>query len=68
MDMHDRYTYEIEHEIALLKTGKGNYAILSQLSIIFDIPDDIERVHESWKDDSFNCRLQGWAILARMNS
>ena len=32
MDIHDRYTYEIQHECALLKTGKANYAILSQLS------------------------------------
>ena len=50
MDIHTRYAYEIQYEIALLKTGKANYAIsiLSQLSIIFEIPDDNEGVHESW--------------------
>ena len=46
MNIHDRYTYEIQHEIAPPKTGKANYAILSQLSI-FEIPGDIERVQES---------------------
>ena len=50
MGIHDRYSYEIQHEIALLKTGKANYAILSQLSITFQLPDDMERVHVSWKD------------------
>ena len=61
MDIHGRYAYEIQHEIAFLKTGKANYAIssLSQLSIIFEIPDDNERVHESWKDDSDNYRIRG---------
>ena len=68
MDIHDKYTSEIQHEIALLKTGKANYAILSQLSIIFEIPKDIKRVHESWKDDSDNFRIRGWAILARLDS
>ena len=29
------------------ETGRTNYAILSQLSIIFEIPDNIERFHES---------------------
>ena len=59
MDIHDQYASEIQNEIALLKTGKANYAILSKLSIIFEIPDDIERVYESWKDDSENCRIRG---------
>ena len=68
MDIHDWYASEIQHEIAPLLNGKANHAILSQLSIIFEIPDDIERVYESWKDDSNNCRIRGWAILARMNS
>ena len=68
IDIHDQYTYEIQHEIVLLKTGEANHAILSQLSIIFEIPDDNERVHKSWKDDSDNYRIRGWAILARMNS
>ena len=27
MDIHGQYTSEIQHEIALLKTGKANYAI-----------------------------------------
>ena len=49
MDIHDQYTSKIQHEIALLTTGKANYANLSQLSIIFEIPKDIERVCESWK-------------------
>ena len=57
MDIHGQYTSEIQHEIALLKSGKANYAILSQLSIIFEILDDNERVHESWKDDSDDYRL-----------
>ena len=58
MDIYDQYSSEIQHEIAVLKTGKENYAILSQLSIIFEIPDDIERVYESWEDDySDNCRI-----------
>ena len=48
MDNHDRYTNGIQHEITLLKTGKANYAILSKFLIIFEIPDDIERVYESW--------------------
>ena len=52
---HDQSTSEIQHEVALLTTGKANYATLSQLLIIFEIPDDIERVYESWKDDSENC-------------
>ena len=51
MDIHERYAYEIKHEIAFLKSGKANYAILSQLSIIFEILDDYERVHESWKEE-----------------
>ena len=29
---------------------------------------DIKRVHDSWKDDSNNYRIRGWAILARTNS
>ena len=41
MDIHDQYTSEIQHEVALLKTGKENYAILSQLLITFEILDDI---------------------------
>ena len=45
MDIHDQYTTEIQHEIALRKTGKANYPILSQSSIIFEIPDNIERVY-----------------------
>ena len=49
MDIHDRYTYEVQHEIVLLITKKTNNAILSQLSIKFEIPDDIGRMHESWK-------------------
>ena len=68
MDIYDQYATKIQHEIALLKTGKANYAILSQVLIIFEIPDNFERVYESWKDDSDNCRIRGWAILARMNS
>ena len=60
MHIHDQYiTNEIQHEIVLISTGKVNYCILSQLSIIFEIPDDIEQVYESWKDDSVNCRIQG---------
>ena len=42
MDIHERYAYEIQHEIASQKTGKVNYAIRSQLSIIFEIPGDKE--------------------------
>ena len=49
MDIHDQYTSEIKHKIALLKPGKANYAILSQLSIIFEIRDNLERVSESKK-------------------
>ena len=30
----------------------ANYAILAQLSIIFEIPDIIERLHVSWRDNS----------------
>ena len=56
MDIHERYPDEIQHEIALLQTGKANYVFLSQLSIIFEIPDDIKRVYESWKHDSDNYR------------
>ena len=59
MDIHERYAYEIQHEIASQKTGEVNYAIRSQLSIIFEIPDDNERAHDSWKDDSNNCRIRG---------
>ena len=33
MDIHNQYTSEIQHEIALLTTGKANYGNLSQLSI-----------------------------------
>ena len=40
MDIHDNYTYKIKHEIAIPK-NQANYAILSQLSIIFEILDDI---------------------------
>ena len=50
MYIHDQYTSEIQHEIALLKIGKANNAVLSQLLIIFEILDDIERVYDSWKD------------------
>ena len=47
MDIHERYAYEIQHEIAFLKNRKGiNYAILIQSSMIFEIPDDNERVYE----------------------
>ena len=35
MDTDEPYAYEIQHEIAFLKTRKANYAILSQLSIIY---------------------------------
>ena len=42
MVIHDQYDSEIQHEFALLKTGKANYAVLSQLSIIFEIPDGIK--------------------------
>ena len=42
-DIHDQYTSEIQHEIALLTTGKANYGNLSQLSIVFEISDDIEQ-------------------------
>ena len=60
MDIHDQYSSEIQHEIALLKTEKANYAILSQSSIIFEIPDDNERVYELWKDEySDKCRIRG---------
>ena len=55
MDIDDRFMYlnKIKHDIAFnYKTGKVNYAIVSQSLIIFEIPDDIERVHESWKDDN----------------
>ena len=50
MDIYDQYASEIQHEIVFLKLkiGKANYAVLSQLPIIFEIPDDIERVYESW--------------------
>ena len=43
MDIHDQYASEMQLEIALLNIGKANYAVLSQSSIIFEIPDDIER-------------------------
>ena len=60
MDIDDQHTSEIQHEIALLKTAKANQAILSRLSIMFEILDDIERVDESWKDDySDICRIRG---------
>ena len=55
----DRYSYKIQHEIAFQKVGEANYAILSQLSIIFEIPDDNERVHESWKNDSDYYKIRG---------
>ena len=58
MDIHERYAYKTQHEIAFQKNlVKANNAILSQLSIIFEILDDNERVHESWKDDSDDYRL-----------
>ena len=41
--------HEIQHEIAFLKNWEANQAILSQFSIIFEIPEDNERVHESWR-------------------
>ena len=50
------------------KTGKANYAILSQLPIIFEIPDDNEHVDQSWKDNSDNYQIRGLAIQARMNT
>ena len=53
MDIHDQYTSEIQHKIALLKTWKANYAILSRLLIIFEIPDDIERVYGKTKATTF---------------
>ena len=36
MDIHDQYTSEIKHEIAILKTGKANHAILSRSMYIHD--------------------------------
>ena len=47
MDIHEQYAYEIRLKIAFLKIGAANYAILSQLSIIFEIPEDNGPVHES---------------------
>ena len=59
MDIDDRYVFVIQPKIAFLKkTGGANCAILDQLSIMFEIPNIIERVHESWKDDSDKCRMQ----------
>ena len=37
MDIHDQHTNEIQREIALIETGKVNYSILSQVSIILEI-------------------------------
>ena len=37
MDIHDQYISEIQHAIALLNTGKANYVILSQSSIVFNL-------------------------------
>ena len=68
MDINERYASKIQHEIAPLKTGKAINATPSQLLIIFEIPDDIERIYASWKDDSENRRIRGCAILARIIS
>ena len=60
MDIHERYAYEIQHEISFLKvkTGKANYAILSQLSIVSEIPDDDQRVHESCHEKTIGTTIE----------
>ena len=52
---------EIQHQIRyyfFIKTGKANNAIFAQLSMIFEIPDIIERVHESWKVNSAKYQIK----------
>ena len=61
MDVDDRYSFEIQHQKRYRfpkKAGKANYAILTQLSIFFEIPDIIERVHESRENNSDKYRIQ----------
>ena len=53
MDIHDRYTYEIRQEIALLKTGKANYAIQSRLLIT---------IHLKFRTSLNECRSHGKTI------
>ena len=59
MDIHDQYASEMQLEIALLNIGKANYAVLSRLSIIFEIPDDIERTRPL-----VGKRNRAWSITA----
>ena len=58
MDIDDRYTYEIQHDIALLQNRIGKLHYSGPSLIIFEIPDDIEQLHKSWKTDSDKYRIR----------